>query len=104
MHSLLDTKATRFDHLPATLGVGLMPEADRLLPRVDRCPDVFARPLWPNLPYFVQHDDPACRLDFSQEMQPSRADGQLPFWNQSLQSSAQVPNLPTLPHLCGCLT
>src|SRR5215471_21443773 len=103
MNPFLDSEAARFEQLPGSLGVGLMPEANGLFRRVDCGTNIFAPPFGAEPPDFVEHFDCTTRIDFAQEMQPSRRERHTPGWDQMTQASAQPAEPRAASHLCRCL-
>ena len=103
MNCFLDSKAARFDQLPGLIGVGLVPEANRLLLCIDRRADIFTTPLPSELPDFVQQFDRSCGVDLAHEMNPSSTQRQAPLGDQMTQGSTQQPHACTASHLSGRL-
>ena len=103
MNSFLDDKSARFDQLPPSLGVGLVPEGNRLLGRVDRRPYILTTPLGAKTPDFVQDFDRTAGVDFAQEMYPSPSQRQAPLWDRDAQASAQQSHARSASHLRGSL-
>src|SRR5215213_624534 len=104
MYRFLEHKLARFDPLPSGLGAGLMPEANRLLRCVDRCPYILTTPFGAETPDFIQYFDCTALVDFAQEMYPSSSQRQAPLWDHLTQASTQHAHFRTASHLRRSLT
>src|SRR5262245_8530464 len=103
MNCFLDSKTARFDQLPSLIGVGLVPEANRLLLNIDRRADIFTTPHQSEPPDLVQHFDRSCRVDLAQEMNPSSGERQAPLGDQMTHGATQQPHSRATSHLTGRL-
>lgn len=89
MNSLSNAKQARLDTAPIRLGVGLVPETQSLLGRVDGGTDVFAHPALAHRPSLVEQGDRPLRIDFAHDMNAPGHQGQSSIWNQFRQRAGQ---------------
>jgi hypothetical protein len=89
MNCFLDRKAALFDQPPTSFGTLLMPEANRLLCRVDRRAYILTTPSRTQTPDFVQQRQRTTWVDLAHKVQPAGCKRQAPPWNQTLQARVQ---------------
>lgn len=92
MDRLREAKGPSFEQLPVRCRTGLVRERQGLPGRVDRSPDVLARPLAADQPAFVEEFDIAAPVDFAHEVEAAcgqRDPGGGEVWEHAPQGGCQ---------------